>query len=77
MDLDKIRQMNDEELSKLLKQLSSRDTRDCIKCGKPSLFNIRIENTKTCQTKKLCGLCKNCYDEMLKFIGIYDIRWDS
>ena len=76
MDLDKIRNMNDEELSKLLKQLSTRGTKNCAKCGKPVAFVVKIENQDTFQTRKLCGLCKECYEDMLEHLGLYDIDWD-
>ena len=76
MDLDKIRKMNDEELSKLLKQLSSRGNKFCKKCNKPAAFNIKIENAETFQTRKLCGLCEDCYKDMLDYLQLYDIEWD-
>lgn len=77
MDLDKIRQMNDEELSKLLKQLSRRGGKSCAKCGKPTSFNIKIENAETFQTKKLCGLCQDCYDDLLDYLQVYDVDWSE
>lgn len=77
MDLDKIRKMNDEELSKLLKQLSTRGSKFCKKCNKPAAFNIKIENAETFQTRKLCGLCKKCYQDLLEHLELYDIEWDD
>ena len=75
MELDKIRKMSDEELTKFLKQLSSRNTKSCAKCNKPSDFIIKIENQDTFQTKKLCGLCEECYEDLLSILGVYDIEW--
>lgn len=77
MNLDKIRKMNDEELSNFLKQLSTRSSKNCMKCGKPVAFVVKIENQDTFQTRKLCGLCKDCYEKMLKDMGLYDIEWDG
>ena len=77
MKLDKIRNMSDEELSKLLKQLSTRGSKSCTKCGKPADFIIKIENQATFQTRKLCGLCEECYDDLLSDLGLYDIDWDE
>ena len=76
MDLDRIRKMDDEELSKLLKQLSARGGRACIRCNKPVTHIIKIENQETIQTRKLCGLCQECYEELLTHLGLYDIDWD-
>lgn len=76
MDLDRIRKMNDEELTKLLRQLSARGSKNCIKCNKPIRFIIKIENQDTFQTKKLCGLCEECYQELLNEFNLCDLEWD-
>ena len=77
MDLDKIRQMDDAKLAEFLRQMSSgRDSKLCVKCKKASKFTIRIENSETLQNKKLCGLCEDCYDDLLNYLGICDIYWD-
>ena len=76
MDFDKIRKMNDEELSEFLKQLSVRNSKFCKKCNKPADFYVKIENAKTYQTRKLCGLCEDCYKDMLDYLQLYDIEWD-
>lgn len=77
MDLEKIRKMNDEELSLYLKSLSSRNTNSCLKCGKAHpVYTINLQNKKKAQQKKLCSLCENCYDELLSYLGCADIIWD-
>lgn len=75
MDFDKIRSMTDEELSVFLKQFSSRGSKICIKCNKPAVFMIRVENTKAFQTKKLCGLCEDCYQDLLNKFELFDVDW--
>ena len=75
-DLDKIRNMTDEELARYLKRLSNnRGDRTCSKCGKTANFVVKIENTEAFQTKKLCGLCDKCYQELLNYLELYDIIW--
>ena len=78
MDFDSIRKMNDEELSKYLRTISNkRGDSVCLKCDKKAVFFIKIENSNTFQTKKLCGLCEDCYKKMLKDLGAYDIIWND
>lgn len=77
MDLDKIRKMNDEELTKLLKQLSKRSSRLCAKCNQPVSYTIKIENSETFQMRKLCSLCEDCYQDLLDYLKVYDIDWDE
>lgn len=77
MDYNKIRSMTDEELSVLLKQLSARGSKTCIKCNKQSTFIVKVENTKTFQTKKLCGLCDDCYQDLLQSFDLFDVDWND
>ena len=77
MELNKIRNMSDDELLKFLKQLSNRGTKFCLKCNKPTAFVIKIENQDTFQTKKLCGLCEDCYQQLLDTLSVYDIDWEK
>ena len=77
MDLERIKRMNDEELSKLLRQLSSKGTKVCARCNKPAMFNVKIENIKAFQTRKLCGLCEKHYLKLLDYLNLYDIPWDE
>ena len=78
MDLDKIRQMDDEELTKLLRKIPSYNTtRFCAKCKSFSIYNIKIERPNKFQTRKLCGLCQKHYDKLLEFLKVDDIDWDQ
>ena len=77
MDLQKIREMKDEDLIKYLKGLSKRNDTSCFKCGKPvGGYVININNKKRMQQKKLCNLCNNCYTDLLEYLGTNDILWD-
>lgn len=77
MDLSKVRNMNDEELTKYLKSLSARNSSNCLKCGKQNaIYTINLQNKKKAQQKKLCSLCESCYDELLDYLGCADILWD-
>lgn len=78
MDLKKIRDMDDDELSVYLKSLMIRKTTNCYKCGKEnSPYTINIQNKREQQQKKLCSLCENCYKELLNYLSIEDILWDT
>lgn len=76
MDLEKIRNMNDQELENYLKLLANKKT-ICIKCGKTNPnYTINVQNKKLIQQKKLCNLCDECYSELLDVLGVCDIIWD-
>ena len=76
MNLEKIRNMNDEELKKYLKSLSNKNNA-CTKCGKKEPnFTINIKNKELFQQKKLCHLCNDCYVDLLDYLGVCDIIWD-
>lgn len=77
MDLNKIRNMSDEDLELYLKSLSNRKTNSCFKCGKTNAnYTVNILNKKKAQQKKLCSLCNDCYSDLLDDLSISDILWD-
>ena len=77
MELDKIRKMNDDELKAYLQHLSNRKLNMCLKCGKVSAeFTINVQNRKKLQQKKLCNLCKECYTDLIDYLGTEDVIWD-
>lgn len=77
MNLDKIRSMGDKELEAYLKSLSGRSNKNCIKCGKGnSNYTINVQNKNKFQQKKLCNLCDGCYNDLLNYLGTYDIIWE-
>lgn len=75
MDYDKIRNMTNEELKKFLDNIKNRSTKNCIKCDKLSTKFVKIENDDTLQTRKLCGLCNEHYEELLQYLNVQDIDW--
>ena len=78
MKLDRIRNMNDEELAAYLKRLSNKRSDNlCIKCNNKADFFVKIENCDTFQTKKLCGLCEDCYNNLLEHLGTFDVIWND
>ena len=76
MDLNRIRNLNDEELTNYLKLLSNRNNSNCIVCSKTGTYTVNIQNKKKAQQKKLCSLCSNCYKELLNYLKTEDILWD-
>ena len=76
MDLGKIRSMSDEELTEYLNKLANSKNSKCAKCKSlEPQYNINVQNKEKYQTKKLCGLCENCYKELLQYLQIEDIDW--
>ena len=76
-DLDKIRNLSDEDLKKFLKNMEKRDTNSCPACGKRTTKIIKVNNTETFQTKMLCGLCDEHYEQFLDQFKILPIMWDE
>lgn len=77
MDLQKIRNMNDEELRNYLCQLSNRNLKKCSTCGEDATMVLKVENKKTCQIKKLCGICDECYKKLVKQLNTTEIEWND
>ena len=77
MDLNRLRTMDDRELTAYLKSLSGRKGNNCIRCSKPNgNYTINIQNKKKLQQKKLCNLCESCYVDLLEYLGTCDIIWE-
>lgn len=84
MNLDEIRNMNDEQLRTFMNNLSQRNNIFCSKCGnvvnprKRKNINIGIYDRHIGQkVRKLCSLCNNCYVDLLDYLGISDIEWEE
>lgn len=77
MDLQKIRNMSDEELRIYLVNLSNRNTSKCSACNEPATKVVKIENKETYQTKKLCGICDECYKKLVKQLNTTEIGWND
>lgn len=84
MDLNKIRNMSDNELRSFMNELSQRNNIFCSKCGNVvspknrKNINISIYDGHAGQkARKLCSLCNSCYTDLLDYLGVSDIEWDS
>ena len=76
-NLDKIRNMSDEELNRYLNSLSGNKLNNCVKCGALlTRKTIIINNKNLLSQKKLCNICDNCYKDLLKFLETPDIFWE-
>lgn len=75
MDYEAIRNMSDKELAEFLQGISSRQTSRCSRCNRAPRYHIKIENTHTYQTKRLCTICEECYKQLLKDYKAVGIVW--
>ena len=81
MNLKKIRNMSDEQLTRFINDVSQRNSIICSKCGgiiiskERKCLMISINDKGTQKTKKLCNLCSECYVDLLDYMGISDIEW--
>lgn len=84
MNLEKIRNMNDDELRKYINELSKKNNIVCVKCGatterkdrKNITVSISEKYNYSLRTKKLCSLCNECYAGLLEYLGTEDIDWE-
>lgn len=74
MKLQNIREMNDRELYTFINNISNNNSRICCKCGKIVYRENRITISRNVDvaTKKICCLCKECYADLLDWLGIND-----
>ena len=84
MNLEKIRNMSDEELKSFMNELSQRNNIFCSKCGDVvhskdrKVINVAIyDKTIGQRARKLCSLCNNCYVDLLDYLGVSDIDWED
>ena len=82
MNLDEIRNMNDNELRTFMTNLSQKNNIFCSKCGniisskERKTINVGIYDNHTGQkVKKLCSLCNDCYIDLLDYLCVSDIDW--
>ena len=76
MKLDNIREMSDRELYTFINNISNQNGRVCCKCGKIVYKEQRVTLSRNIDiaNKKICCLCKNCYSELLDWLGVNDIE---
>ena len=74
MKLQNIREMNDRELYTFINNISNNNGRICCKCGKIVYRENRITILRDVDvtTKKICCLCKECYADLLDWLGVND-----
>lgn len=84
MDLNQIRNMNDDELRRFMTNLSQRNNIICSKCGNIIIskdrktINIGTYDKHMGQkVKKLCSLCNDCYIDLLDYLSISDVNWEG
>lgn len=84
MNLDDIRNMNDNDLRSFINNLSQRNNVFCVKCGnvvshkERKNINIGIYDSHIGQkTRKLCSLCHECYVDLLDYLAVADIEWED
>lgn len=78
IDLQKVREMNDEELYNYLAHIKNENKQSCAKCYNPvSGYEIFIKhnNKGYVSTRKLCNLCEKCYDKLIEYLNVEPIDW--
>lgn len=75
MKIANVKNMSDKEVYNLLNSLSNKNVRVCCRCGEILYKENRITlySDVSKMPKKLCSLCKNCYTELLDYLGVNDI----
>lgn len=75
MKIANVKNMSDKEVYNLLNSLSNKNVRVCCRCGEIlyKANRITIYRDASSVPKKLCSLCKDCYTELLEYLGVNDI----
>ena len=71
MKLQNIREMNDRELYTFINNISNNNGRICGKIVYRE-NRITISRNVDVTTKKICCLCKECYADLLDWLGVND-----
>ena len=71
MTIGDIRNMSDKELNTFINTVSNNNGRVCCKCGRIVFKKDRITLMKNVdiKTKKICCICKECYSDLLDYLG--------
>ena len=84
MKVSELRKLNDYELKKYINYISNKNTLICCKCEDIITPKERVtinvsRNFNSCvpKVRKLCSLCEACYVDLLEFLGMSDIDWES
>lgn len=75
MKISDIKNMSDKDLYSFINNVSNNNGRVCCKCGKVVYKNERVTLMKNVDvaSKKICCLCKDCYSDLLDYLGINDV----
>lgn len=78
MNFEEIKNMDKKEFEQFIFKVQSHNQKFCVRCGNFTLDRITISVNKSYETnystRKLCNLCKECYIDMLDYLGISDIE---
>lgn len=77
INLNKIREMSDENLLNYISYLKSKKGNICSKCYKPDAeYTIFIkQNMEFPSNRKLCCICSDCYNKMVEDLDTEPIEW--
>ena len=70
-----IKNMSKQEFEQFLFKVQSSNQKFCVRCGNFTLDRITISVAKNGNSpRKLCNMCKDCYTDMLDYLGVNDIE---
>lgn len=77
INLEKIRNMSDENLLNYLSYLQNKNISTCAMCYEPNgLYTVHIKkNDKYPSMRKACCLCEDCYLKLMDYLGVPPIEW--
>ena len=75
MNFEQIKNMTKKEFEQFIFSVQSSNQKFCVRCGNFTLDRITISVNKNSNgVRKLCNMCKNCYADMIDYLGISDIE---
>lgn len=75
MKFEDIKNMSKQEFEQFLFNVQSSNQKFCVRCGNFTLDRITISVAKNGNSpRKLCNMCKDCYTDMLDYLGVSDIE---
>lgn len=77
-EYENMRNMSDDELRAFLeKNYIKKGNKHCSKCTRKAKYYVKIENVGRFQTKRLCCLCQQHYEVLLRHLKTEDINWEE
>lgn len=72
---ENIKNMSKQEFEQFMFRIQSSNQKFCVRCGNFTLDRITISVAKNGNSpRKLCNMCKDCYTDMLDYLGVSDIE---